>query len=48
MDQGGFHNHEFNFNNSDGKKLSKKQAKYVILVIVMILFLISVVGSIFS
>tara|TARA_B100001057_G_scaffold394527_1_gene403743 strand:- start:439 stop:585 length:147 start_codon:yes stop_codon:yes gene_type:complete len=48
VDQGGFHNHEFNFNNGDGKKLSKKHAKYVILGIVMILFLISVMGSIFS
>ena len=46
MDYGGFHNHEFNFNHDNGKKLNKKQAKYLILAIIIIL-MIFVLGGVF-
>ena len=46
MDYGGFHNHEFNFNDDNGKKLTKKQAKYLILAIIVII-MIFILGGVF-
>ncbi len=44
MDPGGFHNHEFHHNDGDGKKLTKKQAKYILIGVLCILLILIVLA----
>jgi len=44
MDHGGFHNHEFHHNDGDGKKLTKKQAKYILISVICILLILIVLA----
>ena len=44
MDPGDFHNHEFHHNDGDGKKLTKKQAKYILIGVLCILLILIVLA----